>query len=126
LVAVGRGSGPSRPVGRAVSSASSNGLFAVQLHPPSRSVVVVDASAFTDADAAVLETLVRLQLTAHRLGASILLRNAPRELIDLLALFGLSEVLPVDEDSVVESDRQIEEREQAGIDEEVDPGDAAR
>jgi len=99
-------------------------LFAVQRHPPPRSIVV-DASAFAHADAAVLESLVRLQLSARRLGASILLRDAPRELIDLLVLFGLSEVLPVDADSVVESDGQIEERKEAGIDEEVDPSDTA-
>jgi hypothetical protein len=71
----------------------------------------------------MLEALVRLQLTAHRLGASIRLHSPCTELVDLLALLGLSDVLPV----VVESsepDRLVEEREQVLVDEEVDPGDA--
>jgi anti-anti-sigma regulatory factor len=95
------------------------------MYPPSRSIVV-DASALTDTDAAILESLVRMQLDAARIGASIRLANPPQPLIDLLALFGLSEVLPVDADSGVEVDRQIEEREQSGVDEEVDRGDPAR
>jgi anti-anti-sigma regulatory factor len=95
------------------------------MHPPSRSIVV-DASALTDADAAIFESLVRMQLDAARIGASIRLANPPQQLIDLLALFGLSEVLPVDAASGVEVDRQIEEREQSRVDEEVDRGDTAR
>ena len=81
-----------------------------------------DVSALTDTDELALEALVRLQLTARRLGTSIRLHNASRELVDLLALLGLSEVLPVV--SGIESDGQTEQREQVGIDEEVDPGDA--
>jgi hypothetical protein len=77
---------------------------------------------------------MRLQLDAQRRGASVRLSNAPPELVDLLVLFGLSDVLPADAragswsgvGSGVEMDRQIEEREQARVDEEVDPGDAAR
>jgi hypothetical protein len=68
--------------------------------------------------------LVRLQLTAHRLGASIRLHNPCAELVDLLALLGLSDVLPVIVESGVEPDRLVEEREQVLVDEEVDPGDA--
>ena len=94
------------------------------MHPPSRSIVV-DASGLTDADAAVLDSLVRMQLDAHRMGASIRLANAPRQLIDLLALFGLTDVLPVDAESGVEVERQIEQREQLRVDEEVDRGDPA-
>ena len=97
----------------------------MHVHPPSRPIVVVDASALTAADAAVLETLVRLQLDARRRGASIRLCNAPRELVDLLVLVGLADVLPADPCSGVEMKRQVEQREQACVDEEVDPGDAA-
>jgi anti-anti-sigma regulatory factor len=93
------------------------------MHPPSRSIIVVDASALTEADAAVVETLVRMQLHAQRCGASIRLCNAPRELVDLLALLGLSEIVPADAGSGVEVDRQIEEREQTCVDEEVERGD---
>ena len=81
-----------------------------------------DVSALTDTDELALEALVRLQLTARRLGMSIRLHNARRELVDLLALLGLSEVLPVV--SGIESVGQTEQREQVRVDEEVDPGDA--
>ena len=54
-----------------------------------------DVSALTNADAHALEALTRLQLTAQRMGTSIRLRNASAQLVDLLALFGLSDVLPV-------------------------------
>jgi hypothetical protein len=83
----------------------------------------VDVSGLAEPDALTLEALVRLQLTAHRLGASIRLHNPCAELVDLLALLGLSDVLPV----IVESgepDRLVEERKQVLVDEEVDPGDA--
>jgi ABC-type transporter Mla MlaB component len=63
----------------------------VQPLPP----IDCDVSAFTNADAHALEALTRLQLTAHRMGTSIRLRNPSAQLIDLLALFGLSDVLPV-------------------------------
>jgi anti-anti-sigma regulatory factor len=92
--------------------------------PPPRSIVVIDVRALTVPDERTLEVLVRLQLTARRCGASIRLRHARAELVDLLALVGLSDVLPV----VVESgqlDRLVEEREQSLVDEEVDPGDPA-
>jgi len=81
-------------------------------------VIVYDAGAISSPDAATVDRLARLQLYARRIGVTIELRNACRELVDLLALLGLTEVLPV------EVGGQIEEREQRGIDEEVDPGDA--
>jgi anti-anti-sigma regulatory factor len=99
----------------------------VPLQPPPRSIVVIDASALTEADAAVVETLMRLQLHAQRHGASIRLDNAPRALVDLLVLCGLSEVLPVvpmsGVGSGVEVQRKIEEWEEGRVDEEVDRGD---
>lgn len=83
-----------------------------------------DVSALTCADERALEALARLQLTARRLGTSIRLLNARRELVDLLALLGLSDVLPVVASSGIEVDGQAEQREEVRIDEEVDPGDA--
>ena len=88
---------------------------------------MIDASALTEADPVIIETLMRLQLHAQRHGASIRLDNAPRALVDLLVLCGLSDVLPVTPmskvGSGVEMQGKIEEREQGSIDEEVDRRD---
>ena len=46
------------------------------------------------ADAGTVEALARLQLAAHRKGCRIKLRNASRELRDLVSLMGLTDVLP--------------------------------
>lgn len=46
------------------------------------------------ADAAAIEALARLQLAARRCGCQVRLRNASRELLDLVALVGLSDILP--------------------------------
>jgi len=67
---------------------------------------------------------VRLQVAARRVGASIRLRNASQELVDLLEIAGLSDVLPVSSASAAEPDRLVEQRKQPLVDEEVDPGDA--
>jgi ABC-type transporter Mla MlaB component len=75
-------------------------------------------------DAATLDVLARLQLTAHRLGCQIQLRRARDELQGLLALTGLSEVLPVVGALRLEPSGKAEERKQArGVEEEADPGD---
>jgi anti-anti-sigma regulatory factor len=96
----------------------------IPVQPTSEAIVVVDVSALTQPDPAILDALVRLQLAARRLGSSIRLENACTELVDLLALVGLSDVLPVVCGSGVEIDRQIEQREQVLVDEEVDTRDA--
>ena len=44
-------------------------------------------------DAIAVEALARLQLGARRHGCRVLIANAPKELHDLVALFGLDEVL---------------------------------
>jgi STAS domain len=98
----------------------------VQRLPP----IDCDVSALVNADELALETLTRLQLAAQRMGTSIRLRNASAQLIDLLALFGLSDVLPVVDsgdavDSGFESDGEAEEREQIRVDEVVDRSDRA-
>jgi anti-anti-sigma regulatory factor len=91
----------------------------VQPLPP----IDYDVSALTNADERTLEALTRLQLTAQRMGTTLRLCNASAQLVDLLALFGLSDVLPVvceraeggrpeaADDSGVESNGQVEERE---------------
>ena len=94
--------------------------------------IVVDVSALTEPDERTLEHLARLQLAAHRSGASIRLRHAPPALVDLLALAGLSELLPVVDEpallaergnSGVEVERLVEERKEVGVDEEIDRRD---
>jgi anti-anti-sigma regulatory factor len=90
---------------------------------PTRRSIVVDVGSLAEPDPAILDALVRLQLAAQRLGASIQLENACPVLVDLLALAGLSDVLPVMCASGVEMDRQTEERKEALVDEEVEPGD---
>jgi ABC-type transporter Mla MlaB component len=52
-------------------------------------VVACDVEALA-ADLIAVEALVRLQLTARRLGSSIRLRGAPHELVALLRLCGLN------------------------------------
>jgi hypothetical protein len=104
---------------------------------PRRSIVTVDMSALTEPDPMIVDALVRLQLAAHRFGASVRLENACPTLVDLLALAGLADVLPaiarvepsgVEPSGVgpsgVEVNRQTEERKERLVDEEVDPRDA--
>jgi len=47
-----------------------------------------------DADAVTVEALARLQLAARRQGCQVRLRNASRELLELVAFMGLRDVLP--------------------------------
>ena len=93
------------------------------MEPPQPSIVI-DVSALTEPDPVLLDSLVRLQLAAQRLGTSIRLQNACAGLVDLLELAGLSDVLPVMCGSGVEIDRQTEQREQVLVDEEIDTRDA--
>ena len=44
-------------------------------------------------DAVAVEALARLRLGARRHGCRVVISNAPKELRDLIALFGLEEVL---------------------------------
>jgi hypothetical protein len=66
-----------------------------------------------------LDALARAQLMARRVGATIEVHNAPPALDRLVRDAGLGCVLRV------EVQRQVEEREQLSVDEEVDPGDRA-
>ena len=81
-------------------------------------VLVCDVAAVTRPDAGTIEALARLQLTARRLGCTMRLRHPSPELAELLALFGLSDVLRV------EPVRQPEQREQPrGVEERVERDD---
>jgi ABC-type transporter Mla MlaB component len=46
------------------------------------------------ADAVTVDALARLQLAARRRSCRVQLRNASRELLDLVALMGLEDVFP--------------------------------
>jgi ABC-type transporter Mla MlaB component len=87
-------------------------------------LVVCDVAALTDADAAALDALARLQLAAKRSGRRIRLGRPCDRLRDLLALCGLDEALPVADRLPLEPGGQPEQREQPlDVEEEGDPGD---
>lgn len=85
-------------------------------------LVTCEVGALTDPDPVAVDALARMQLTARRAGGSIRLRHARARLRDLLAAIGLCEALPRC-GRTVRAERETEQREQAGIDEEVDPAD---
>ncbi len=86
--------------------------------------VVLDVSAMVNPDMSDVDALAGLQLLARRLGSSLVLDHAGDDLVTLIEFSGLAEVLPTRSGSVREPDRQAEQREQVGVDEEIDPGDA--
>src|SRR5690348_2014013 len=88
-------------------------------------ILVVDVRTLGDPDLRTLEVLVRLQLVARRLGATIRLAHACARTHELLAWSGLAELLPLEADSAVEDDGLAEERKELLVDEEVDPRDPA-
>jgi hypothetical protein len=90
-----------------------------------RLILVVDVRTLAEPDLRTLEVLARLQLTARRLGATILLGHPCERIRELLAWSGLDELLPLDAGSGVDHDRLAEERKELLVDEEVDPGDSA-
>ncbi|HVF53614.1 MAG TPA: STAS domain-containing protein [Actinomycetota bacterium] len=59
-------------------------------------VVLCDVAALSDPDVVVVDALARLQLTVRRLGRELEIRGASKELQELLALSGLSDVLPIE------------------------------
>ena len=59
-------------------------------------VVICDAGAVTTPDAVAVDAVARLQLTAKRVGCELRLRHACAELEELIALAGLTDVVPVD------------------------------
>jgi ABC-type transporter Mla MlaB component len=92
----------------------------------SAEVVVCDVGGIAEPDAATVDALSCLQLTARRLGGRVLLRHASLALLEIIDLMGLADVVPVCEDSGVESRRQVEEREEVRrVEKERDAGDPA-
>ena len=81
-----------------------------------------DVGSLRDADEAAFEVLARLQLEARRHGLRVELRNASPNLRALIELFGLRDALPCAR-SGGDVHREIEQREQLGLDEERDSGD---
>ncbi|MFF8725332.1 STAS domain-containing protein [Streptomyces sp. NPDC015171] len=80
-------------------------------------VVVCDVGGLGPPGLAAVDLLARLELAARRAGGRIRLRGADPALPALLDLVGLR----------FEMERQAEQREQAlGVEEEVEPGQAAR
>ncbi|MEU3465059.1 STAS domain-containing protein [Streptomyces sp. NPDC006733] len=99
-----------------------------RLHGVEPGWVTCDVAALTEPDAATVEALARLQLTARRLGSRIRLRAAGGPLRGLLALTGLRDVLPLEPaeplPSGLQPRGQPEQREEVlGVQERVDPGD---
>ncbi|MDQ6726137.1 MAG: STAS domain-containing protein [Actinomycetota bacterium] len=76
-------------------------------------------------DLAVVEALARLQLEACRRGCSIRVRDPSRELHELLDLVGLGGLVLGRGGLAPEVGRQAEGGEQLGVEEAVEPGDAA-
>lgn len=87
-------------------------------------VVVCDVGGVVDPDAVVVDALARLQLTARRLGCQVRLLHAGEGIQELLALMGLSDVLPLCAVLPLEAGGQTEEGEEPrGVEEEADAGD---
>lgn len=88
--------------------------------------LVCDVGAIAEPDAVTVDALARLHLTARRLGCELRISHASRELQDLVAFMGLSDVVPLSAGSDLEARRQTKEREQrVRVEEERDPADPA-
>jgi len=86
-------------------------------------LVICDVGEIGDPDIVTVDALARLQLTARRHGRQIRLRDACEELQKLLALVGLSDVVPLTEGP--QSLGKAEEWKQTrGVEKRVDPGDS--
>jgi ABC-type transporter Mla MlaB component len=97
--------------------------FGELLEQSDAELAICDVSAVVEPDAAALEALARLHLTAARLGRSMELHHPCRKLTDILALAGLSDVLKVSAGLRLETSWQPEYREQLRVDEVVDRAD---
>lgn len=66
-------------------------------------VVVCDVRELLEPDVVAVDALARLQVTARRAGATVVLRHAGPELRSLLDLIGLGDALVLDEGSSPEA-----------------------
>ena len=93
--------------------------LAARLSGRTAGVVTCDVTAATRPDVVVAEALARLRLTARRHGWRLEISGAGPDLLAVLALLGLTTVLP-------QTGGEAEEREQPGrVEEVVDPRDPA-
>jgi ABC-type transporter Mla MlaB component len=118
------------PIGRADIPVWCERLAALVRGSDAR-VVTCDLTDVVEADAVLVETLARLQLTAVRLGRTIQLYRASEPLTRLLVLTGLYQVIRErsgpHERSGLEPGRQPEHWEETlGVEERVDPDDPSR
>jgi ABC-type transporter Mla MlaB component len=95
----------------------------LQLSTGDVDLVTVEVGGLANPDQIAIDALARLQLTARRLGSSIRLRHARAKLRDLLVLTGLCDQLPCGGGLRAQPQRQVEQREEVRVDEEVDPAD---
>jgi ABC-type transporter Mla MlaB component len=94
------------------------------LHQTEADLMICDVGALDDPDAATLDLVARLQLTARRLGRRVRLLDACGELQDLIELTGLSEFVPFSGELPLEARGKAEQREPpSGVEEEADPRD---
>ena len=98
------------------------GLLAAVLRETEAGLVICDAARLEDPDVATVDLLARLQLAAQRLGREVRIARPPDALLDLLALLGLSDMVPLYADLTVERRRQTEQgEERRRVEEEGDP-----
>ena len=76
--------------------------------------VLCDVGALIAADAATVDALARLRLTAQRVGCDVRIRHASAGLAELLALVGLADVIRLCAESGFQGGGQAEEREEGG------------
>ena len=89
-------------------------------------LVICDVTALTEPDLETVDAIARLELTARRQGARLLLVHAREDLCRLLALAGLRDVVRVGSVLGLERGREPEQREQMrGVEEEARPDDPA-
>ena len=88
-----------------------------------QNILVCDVAALGMADLGLVDQLARLQLSARRAGGAVSFRRASRPMRALMTLIGLDEFLAnpaAGGRASVEGERQAEQREQAGVEEDVE------
>ena len=89
-------------------------------------VVICDLGGIVAPDLSTVDSLARFQLSVQARGCSVHLRNVPPELRELLEVCGLSEVIPICEESPPVDKGQPEQgKHPGGVEEEAEPGDPA-
>ncbi len=89
-------------------------------------VVICDMGGIAAPDLSTIAALARLQLSVQARGCSAHLRNVSPELRELLEVCGLSEVIPICDQSLPVDQGQPEQRKHpGGVEQEAEPGDPA-